>query len=130
MPPCISSCTVVVCLHCEGLLGIFFFFLVRCDELSDFPPSRLKVQHIPGCTGQYDFNLFSQAGSTDTILFGIPVPLHCETFNCVGASRVAAIFLCACFIRALHLKTSEPHASYDIFQGHHTGRWHTQLCPS
>jgi len=28
------------------------------------PP--LKVQHIPGCTGQYDFNLFSQSGSRKT----------------------------------------------------------------
>lgn len=27
------------------------------------------------------FNLFSQAGSTDAILFGISVPLHSETLN-------------------------------------------------
>lgn len=60
MPPALwwSAYTV------RGCWGFFFFF-VRCDELSDFPPPRLKVQHIPGCTGQYDFNLFSQAGSTD-----------------------------------------------------------------
>lgn len=79
----------------------FFVFFVRCDELSDFPPSRLKVQHIPGCSGQYDFNLFSQAGrhrQTDTIWFGIPVPVPVpllQSFNLSlgkyqrGESRVA-----------------------------------------
>lgn len=78
--------------HCGGLPALwatvqrsfflFFCFFVRCDELSDFPPSRLKVQHIPGCSGQNDFNLFSQAGrhrQTDTIWLGISVPVPSPT---------------------------------------------------
>lgn len=49
LPSCIRRCTLVVCIHCEGLF-------IRCDELLDFLHPRLKVQHIPGCTGQHYFN--------------------------------------------------------------------------
>lgn len=49
LPSCVRWCTLVVCIHCEGLF-------IRCDELLDFLHPRLKVQHIPGCTGQYYFN--------------------------------------------------------------------------
>lgn len=117
-----SACIVRACWG-------FFFFVVRCDELLDFPPSRLKVQHIPDCTGQYDFNLFSQAGNTDTILFGIPVPLHCQAFNVSlcwaikGGSHFFFFFSSVCVFHTFSSspKTSEPHTTHDIFQGHHTG---------
>lgn len=75
MPPCFSSCTVVVCPHCEDPLVIFYCSVWWAVGP---PPSRLEVHHIPS---RYNFNLFSQAGSRDTILFGIPVPLQSETFS-------------------------------------------------
>lgn len=81
---------------------LFHFFVIGCDELSEPPPlPGLNVQHIPCCTSQYDFNLFSQAGSTDPILFGISVSFHCDTLDvslCVwdGRGRRPCFLACVC----------------------------------
>ncbi len=116
----------------RGTVGdfLFFCFFVRCDELSDFPPSRLKVQHIPDCTGQYDFNLFSQAGSTDRHnLVWNSSPTSTWDRQCLlvdipeGGSRVAAVFFVS------HMCSPSKHLSLTpaitflrchIFQGHRT----------
>lgn len=112
-----------------GTVGDFFFF-VRCDELSDFPPSRLKVQHIPGCTGQYDFNLFSQAGSTDRHnLVWNSSPTSLWDLQCLlvdipeGESRVAAVFVSHMCWPSKHLSLMPAITSLHchIFQGHHAG---------
>lgn len=92
------------------------FFFVRCDELSDFaPPFRLKVQHIPGCTGQYDFNLFSQAAQTQTLrhnrAWNSCTTSLAETFSLFlwtklrGKSRVASA---SCVPHVLTVKTCGP----------------------
>lgn len=78
-----------------------------------FPSSRLKVQHIPDCTGQYDFNLFSQAGGTDRqscLEFSSHLTVRPSVSSCEHTrkeSRVAACFF-VCIPHVLTGKTSEP----------------------
>lgn len=108
------------------------------------PPTLpgLNVQHIPCCTGQYDFNLFSQAGSTDPILFGISVSFHCDTLDvsfCVwdGRGRRPCFLACVCVCVCVHeglvrARVSKKHL--DICQERHTGAhglghsWENKAC--
>lgn len=109
----ITSCSVVVSpsLHHEGL----FFFLLGVMSCRISPPFRLKVQHIPGCTGQYDFNLFSQAAQTQTLrhnrAWNSCTTSLAETFSLSlwtkprGKSRVASA---SCVPHVLTVKTCGP----------------------